>query len=73
MEKTKEADSRVQQDRFWTWRVNREENRVIQEINQVQERVDNQKRLQTSIEKAKEVASRIKNRNCTNSIERSPN
>lgn len=73
MEKVKDKDTRVQQDRFWTWRINREENQVIREINQGQERVDNKKRLQFSIDKAKEVASKIKNRICTNSTDGSPN
>lgn len=73
MEKATKEDSRVQQDRFWIWRINREENQVVREISNTQEKFDNQKKLQTSIDKAKTVASKIKNRASIKSSDRSPN
>ena len=61
MEK-KEGFSCVQEDKFWIWRVNKEENLMIQELETCKEKEENLKRLHGSIEKAKEVASKIRKR-----------
>jgi hypothetical protein len=61
MEKKPEP-SHVQSDNFWIWRVNREENLMLKEMTATRENTANLKRLQDSILKAKEVASKIKHR-----------
>jgi hypothetical protein len=62
MEKSTPKETKVQQDRFWTWRVNREENLIIKEFEDIEERSSNQERLQKSIIKAKIVAENLKHR-----------
>jgi len=73
MEKAAKEDSKVQQDRFWIWRINREENLVVREISNAQEKFDNHKKLQSSIDKAKSVASKIRTRSHVKSPNASPN
>ncbi len=62
MEKSIPKETRLQQDRFWIWRVNREENLMIKEFENIEERASNQERLQKSIIKAKIVADHLKHK-----------
>lgn len=62
MEKEIPKETRVQQDRFWTWRVNREENLAIKEFGNAQERLGNQEKLNLSVAKAKLIAEKIRDR-----------
>lgn len=62
MEKVIPKETRVQQDKFWTWKVNREENLAINEFSNTQERLKNYERLNLSVAKAKLIAERIKHR-----------
>jgi hypothetical protein len=61
MERPEKANE-VQKDKFWTWRVNREENLMMKEFDYTQERDANKIRLMHSVEKAKEVAAKIRKR-----------
>ncbi|OMJ67213.1 hypothetical protein SteCoe_35691 [Stentor coeruleus] len=61
MERPEKANE-VQKDKFWTWRVNREENLMMKEFDYTQERDANQIRLMHSVEKAREVAAKIRKR-----------
>ena len=62
----KQSETNVQLDKFWIWRVNREENLLLKELSDNRETETNIKRLQTSIVKAKEVAAKIKARSSRN-------
>ena len=62
MEKEIPKETRVQQDRFWIWRVNREENLAIKEFGNAQERLGNQEKLNLSVAKAKMIAEKIRDR-----------
>ena len=62
MEKVIPKETRVQQDKFWTWKVNREENLAINEFSNTQERLKNYERINLSVAKAKLIAERIKHR-----------
>ena len=52
----------VQNDKFWTWRVNREEELIMKERDFSEEMVDNVRRLREGVERAREVAAGIKRR-----------
>ena len=53
-------ETRVQADKFWIWRINREENQLLKEFSSDQSGEANVKRLQESIIKARHVAENIK-------------
>ncbi|CAG9314211.1 unnamed protein product [Blepharisma stoltei] len=52
----------VQDDRFWTWRVDREESHLVQLLSQEEDTKSNIDRLQKAVIKAKKVAAKIKSR-----------
>lgn len=56
------GSSKVQTDKFWIWRINREEDQLIKDIDGNRHNLANCKRLEESIIKAEKTAALIKHR-----------
>jgi len=59
------GSSKVQTDQFWIWRINREEDQLMKDIESNRHNAANCKRLEKSIIKAEKTAALIQNRKKT--------